>query len=255
MRNDRFATGPDVGWSQHVGPFREGGSEASVHPIGWRAVCRTCLAARRQPFWGRSRADRSARASATARTITRAYSGRLRHNELAKLAQCGTHTLDPCWLCCRAGAAIACTLPARQRHGDTGHVAGGMWGNRGRGELCQYPIRVSDDKRYLRAGRDYSSCEDFAVPLRLRARSRRETGPENGRCSGSSPHGKHGASCQLTPSSTATFARDVIGCRRAANRFARATAFAVLRLTTSSKVVGCWTGRSAGSAPLRILST
>jgi len=151
----------------------------------------------------------------------------LRHNELAKLAQCGTHTLDPCWLCCRAGAAIACTLPARQRHGDTGHVAGGMWGNRGRGELCQYPIRVSDDKRYLRAGRDYSSCEDFAVPLRLRARSRRETGPENGRCSGSSPHGKHGASCQLTPSSTATFARDVIGCRRAANRFARATAFAV----------------------------
>src|SRR6516164_10664376 len=37
MRNDRFATGPDVGWSQHVGPFREGGSEASVHPIGWRA--------------------------------------------------------------------------------------------------------------------------------------------------------------------------------------------------------------------------
>jgi hypothetical protein len=30
---------------------------------------------------------------------------------------------------------------------------------------------------------------------------------------------------------------------------------AVLRLTTSSKVVGCWTGRSAGFAPLRILPT
>src|SRR5262245_26779580 len=27
--------------------------------------------------------------------------------------------------------------------------------------------------------------------------------------------------------------------------------FAVLRLMTSSKVVGCWTGRSAGLAPLR----
>jgi hypothetical protein len=31
------------------------------------------------------------------------------------------------------------------------------------------------------------------------------------------------------------------------------SALAVLRLTTSSKVVGCWTGRSAGLAPLRIL--
>src|SRR6516164_8423824 len=32
----------------------------------------------------------------------------------------------------------------------------------------------------------------------------------------------------------------------------RPSAVAVLRLTTSSKVVGCWTGRSAGLAPLRI---
>ena len=29
------------------------------------------------------------------------------------------------------------------------------------------------------------------------------------------------------------------------------SALAVLRLMTSSKVVGCWTGRSAGLAPLR----
>src|SRR6516162_9829095 len=35
----------------------------------------------------------------------------------------------------------------------------------------------------------------------------------------------------------------------------RPSAFAVLRLTTSSNVVGCSTGRSAGFAPLRILST
>jgi len=32
----------------------------------------------------------------------------------------------------------------------------------------------------------------------------------------------------------------------------RPSALAVLRLTTSSKVVGCWTGRPAGLAPLRI---
>src|SRR5207237_2395759 len=35
----------------------------------------------------------------------------------------------------------------------------------------------------------------------------------------------------------------------------RPSAFAVLRLTTSSNRVGCSTGRSAGLAPLRILST
>ena len=32
----------------------------------------------------------------------------------------------------------------------------------------------------------------------------------------------------------------------------RPSCLAVLRLMTSSKVVGCWTGRSAGIAPLRI---
>ena len=35
----------------------------------------------------------------------------------------------------------------------------------------------------------------------------------------------------------------------------RPSAFAVLRLTTSSNVAGCWTGRSAGLAPLRIFPT
>src|SRR5262249_5585554 len=35
----------------------------------------------------------------------------------------------------------------------------------------------------------------------------------------------------------------------------RLSAFAVLRLMTNSNVVGCSTGRSAGLAPLRILST
>src|SRR5262245_3575128 len=35
----------------------------------------------------------------------------------------------------------------------------------------------------------------------------------------------------------------------------RPSAFAVLRLITSSNLVGCSTGRSAGLAPFRILST
>jgi hypothetical protein len=33
----------------------------------------------------------------------------------------------------------------------------------------------------------------------------------------------------------------------------RPSAFAVSMLTTSSKIAGCWTGRSAGFSPLRIL--
>src|SRR5262245_16281226 len=35
----------------------------------------------------------------------------------------------------------------------------------------------------------------------------------------------------------------------------RPNAFAVLRLITISNLVGCWTGRSAGLVPLKILST
>src|SRR5262249_46041153 len=35
----------------------------------------------------------------------------------------------------------------------------------------------------------------------------------------------------------------------------RPSARAVLRLITNSNLVGCWTGRSAGLAPLRITST
>ena len=35
----------------------------------------------------------------------------------------------------------------------------------------------------------------------------------------------------------------------------RPSALAVFRLMTSSNLIGCWTGRSAGLAPFRILST
>jgi hypothetical protein len=43
--------------------------------------------------------------------------------------------------------------------------------------------------------------------------------------------------------------------KRSVGGMVRPRAFAVFRLTTSSKVMGCSTGRSAGLAPLRILST
>jgi uncharacterized membrane protein YfcA len=49
----------------------------------------------------------------------------------------------------------------------------------------------------------------------------------------------------ITPSARATTDRGIV----------KPSALAVLRLTTSSRVVGCSTGRSAGLAPLRILST
>jgi hypothetical protein len=39
---------------------------------------------------------------------------------------------------------------------------------------------------------------------------------------------------------------------RIAGGTVRPSALAVLRLTTSLKVVGCWTGRSAGFSPFRI---
>ena len=42
---------------------------------------------------------------------------------------------------------------------------------------------------------------------------------------------------------------------RTAGGTVRPSTLAVLRLTTSSNFVGCWTGRSAGLAPLRIFPT
>jgi hypothetical protein len=39
---------------------------------------------------------------------------------------------------------------------------------------------------------------------------------------------------------------------RSGSGIVRPSAFAVFRLMTSSNFVGCWTGRSAGLAPLRI---
>jgi hypothetical protein len=42
---------------------------------------------------------------------------------------------------------------------------------------------------------------------------------------------------------------------RTAGGTVRPSDFAVFRLMTSRNLVGCWTGRSAGLAPFRILST
>jgi hypothetical protein len=54
-----------------------------------------------------------------------------------------------------------------------------------------------------------------------------------------------GATYSITSSARASTAGGIV----------RPSAFAVLRLITSSNLVGCWIGRSAGFAPLNILST
>jgi hypothetical protein len=46
-----------------------------------------------------------------------------------------------------------------------------------------------------------------------------------------------------------------VAWKRTAGGMVRPSAWAVFRLMTSSKVVGCSTGKSAGLAPFRILST
>src|SRR5262249_21792738 len=58
------------------------------------------------------------------------------------------------------------------------------------------------------------------------------------------------ASCKLRTHSITSSA----SCRNG-SEILRPSALAVLRLTTSSNFVGCSTGKSAGLAPLRILST
>ena len=47
----------------------------------------------------------------------------------------------------------------------------------------------------------------------------------------------------------------LVGAGQARTRVREPIAFAVLRLMTSSNLVGSWTGRSAGFAPLRMRST
>ena len=60
------------------------------------------------------------------------------------------------------------------------------------------------------------------------------------------PHSRHARTIHSI-SSSARRSRDV--------GTSMPIAFALLRLTISSNLVGCWTGRSPGFAPLRILST
>jgi hypothetical protein len=53
----------------------------------------------------------------------------------------------------------------------------------------------------------------------------------------------------------ATYRSTSVAWKRTEGGMVRPRAWAVLRLITNSKVVGCSTGRSPGLAPLRILST
>ena len=52
--------------------------------------------------------------------------------------------------------------------------------------------------------------------------------------------------------SPASLVDHLVGLGEQRRGTARPSALAVLRLMTSSNLVGCWTGRSAGLAPLRI---
>ena len=47
---------------------------------------------------------------------------------------------------------------------------------------------------------------------------------------------------------------DLVGAGKDEGGTVRPSAFAVLRLTTNPNVTACWTGRSTGFSPLRILS-
>src|SRR6202011_6113999 len=84
-----------------------------------------------------------------------------------------------------------------------------------------------------------SFIEGFRRPATVQAASLRSAGIRNPQQERKSPH--------YSITSLAIASR-VAGTTRP-------SAFAVLRLTTNSNWVGCWTGRSAGFAPLRILST
>src|SRR5262249_54313293 len=76
--------------------------------------------------------------------------------------------------------------------------------------------------------------------LRLRARRRR---PANGRAAD-----KHDELAPFHSITSAAVASSIGGT-------SRPSALAVLRLMTSSNLIGCTTGRSAGLAPLRIFPT
>src|SRR5438132_6333333 len=84
-----------------------------------------------------------------------------------------------------------------------------------------------------------TDAPDFRRLLRERGKRRREE--HAGECANERPSLHH----WITSS-----ARSSSDCGTA-----RPSAFAVLRLITSSNLVGCSIGKSAGFAPLRILST
>jgi len=65
----------------------------------------------------------------------------------------------------------------------------------------------------------------------------------------------HPSNYDLTDAKVTSYSMTSSARARIEGGTVRPSAFAVLRLTTSSNVAGCWTGRSAGLAPLRIFPT
>src|SRR5262249_33880296 len=64
-----------------------------------------------------------------------------------------------------------------------------------------------------------------------------------------------GRTCKSRDELAAVHSSTSSACCRNGSGMVRPSAFAVLRLTISSNLVGSWTGRSPGLAPLRIRST
>jgi len=60
---------------------------------------------------------------------------------------------------------------------------------------------------------------------------------------------------KLGASYTDAYLITLVACSRTADGIVTPRAFAVFKLMTKSNFLGCSTGRSAGVAPLRILST
>src|SRR5262249_20919789 len=97
------------------------------------------------------------------------------------------------------------------------------------------------------------ACASFRVVLRLREQHADTAQPlgllgmpaERPRCHPAERGDELASSHSMTSSARARIDGGTV----------RPSAFAILRLTTSSKVVGCCTGRSAGLVPLRIRLT
>jgi hypothetical protein len=123
---------------------------------------------------------------------------------------------------------------------DARQIAGGRWPV---GGGC-LPLASPTDSPCLSTIRAHSSQRPDEVCFTA---DRGITGRERGDCYG--PAADTSALREFPYSITSS------ACAISVAGTVRPSALAVLRLMTNSNLVGCWTGKSEGLAPLRILST